>query len=195
MKIISQLTGLCLFALLWVFNSTAQGSEHEYREHGAHEHGAAILNIAIESNSLHLELESPAMNIVGFEHAPKNHEQEHAVKHAVSELRKGNTLFILPAAAQCHLAEVEVESPLLETDQHEHKDDHKPDKHKEEHSERHSEFHAAYVFQCKNINALNEIDVQLFNKFKGTEELRVQLISAKGQTVKELTAKQHKLVF
>ena len=45
---------------------------HEHDEHAsldAHEHGSASLNIALEGNSLELELDSPAMNLLGFEHA------------------------------------------------------------------------------------------------------------------------------
>ena len=189
MKIIFQLVGLPLYGIMLSMSPAAFSSEHEHhehREHNAHQHGAALLNIAIEGNSLHIELESPAMNFVGFEHAPKNHEQKHAVEHAAAELKNGNSLFVLTAAAQCSLTEAQVESPMLEQEHNEHE---KHDK------EMHSEFHANYVFQCKQIKALRTVDVQLFNKFSGTDEIRVQLITSKGQTVKELTAGNHKLVF
>jgi Protein of unknown function (DUF2796) len=43
----------------------------ERRELGAHEHGHSVLNIAIEGDRIEMELMSPGMDIVGFEHAPK----------------------------------------------------------------------------------------------------------------------------
>ena len=61
------------FALLPLAAAHAAHDEHEHHdEHAslaAHEHGAAQLNVALEGQRLELALESPAMNLVGFEHA------------------------------------------------------------------------------------------------------------------------------
>ena len=35
----------------------------------AHEHGSASLDIAIDTNTIEMKFESPAVNIVGFEYA------------------------------------------------------------------------------------------------------------------------------
>ena len=42
--------------------------DHEHGSLGAHEHGVGRLNAALDGQTLELELESPAMNLVGFEH-------------------------------------------------------------------------------------------------------------------------------
>ena len=57
----------------------------ETRQLGSHEHGAAILNVAIADESLSIEYRTPAANIVGFEHAPSTEAQVQAV-HDATEL-------------------------------------------------------------------------------------------------------------
>lgn len=185
MKNLNQLAGLILSVVSLTVSPVVLSSEdhHEHREHGAHEHGSATLNIAIEENSLHIELESPAMNIVGFEHAPGNEKQTKAVTQAAAALKDAHKQFVLPAAAQCTLTEAHIESPLIKHEQH-----------KAEKAETHSEFHASYIFACENISELNNINVRLFETFKGMDDIDVQLISTQGQTTKELTAGHSVLV-
>ena len=42
--------------------------EHEHGSLGAHEHGVGRLNAVLDGQALELEFDSPAMNLVGFEH-------------------------------------------------------------------------------------------------------------------------------
>ena len=44
----------------------------EFEQHHAHEHGKVTLNVAIDESTLVVELDAPAINVVGFEHAPRN---------------------------------------------------------------------------------------------------------------------------
>ena len=43
----------------------------EFESHHAHEHGVATLGVAIEQRQLDIILESPAINVLGFEHSPR----------------------------------------------------------------------------------------------------------------------------
>jgi len=175
------MTGFIMPVLFASGNPVAVSAEHQqHRDHGAHEHGTASLNIAIENSSLYIELESPAMNIVGFEHQPTNDKQTRAVKQATNLLKKATQQFGLPVAAQCTVSNIQVKSPLLIKQE-------KP-------TDEHSEFHASYIFNCKNISALININVMLFKTFKRMSEIDVQLISSTGQTIKELTAGHSMLV-
>jgi hypothetical protein len=174
--------------------------QHEHRQLGSHEHGVGQLNVAQENETLNIELISPAVNIVGFEHAPANPEQEDAVQSATKTLRDGARVFSLPAEAQCQLAKAEVETDIEgEHDEGKHEgehegEDHDGDKHaahegEDEHDEEvHSEFHVSYAFSCAKPSALTHIDVNLFTLFSGTEELQVQVISEQGQTKVKLTS-------
>ena len=49
---------------------------------GAHVHGEAVLNVVQEGTNVFIEFESPAINLVGFEHAPINPEQKAAFDRA-----------------------------------------------------------------------------------------------------------------
>ena len=175
--------GAALLTLMLYNTAPAFADEHEHREQEAHEHGVAKLNIAQEGNTLQIELSSPAMNLVGFEHAPRNKQQQAAVQQAVAGLQKGERLFQLSPAAGCHLTEYDVDSSLME-EEHGH-DEHGKEEHEDEHE--HADFDASYVFQCKNPAALRSIEVKLFKLFPGTEELEVQLLTDKGQRALELT--------
>ena len=67
------------FALLPLHAAQAANHEHSHahahEEHAsldAHEHGVASLNVALDGQTLEIQLQSPAMNLVGFEHEAKS---------------------------------------------------------------------------------------------------------------------------
>lgn len=159
--------------------------EQQYEQHQAHVHGEAELMIAVDGPVLELELISPAMNIVGFEHAPTTPAQQAAVEQAVERLRQADRLFQLPPAAGCSLVEAEVETGLLASamhhEPHEH-DEHPAEthEHQAEH-DGHAEFHAHYHFQCRQAEALEGIEVRLFEPFPGMQRIHAQSVSAHGQ--------------
>jgi len=183
---------LCTFAsaVMLAVVSTASASDTT-RQLDSHEHGHATLNVAVDGNSLAIEFESPAANIVGFEHKPENHEQEEAIEKAEAMLSQAGTMFGLPGAAGCTLAKVEVEAP--HDDHHDdHKDekhdDHKDEKHDDHEGEVHSEFHASWLFDCKSIDKLDSLEVKIFEQFPGTEEIDASVIGRSGQSAVELSA-------
>lgn len=105
---------LAVIGLATAFLSLAWAEEaHEHRHHGTHEHGVAELRLAQEGGQVLLDLESPAVNIVGFEHAPANAADREALERAVQTLKDGERLFRFAAEAECRLTEVRVETPLL----------------------------------------------------------------------------------
>ena len=172
----------------------------ETRQHESHVHGAAELNIALDGTKLFLELSSPAANIVGFEHAPNNEEQRETVHKAMEQLKKGEKLFVLPAKAKCRLQEAHIENVMKEEhhDKHEDEDHDEEEKHSDkEHDDgaEHSDIEVTYHFECTHPEHLKTIDVLLFKRFSGVEEIEVQLITTTKQTALELTPKKHLLSF
>ncbi len=193
----------------------------ETRHHGAHVHGMAKLNIALDGNELLLELTSPAANIVGFEHAPGTEKEKHAVHEAVELLEDGEKMFSFTAGAECRLHEARVISDMTgehhdeeDRDRKEHgkphkghddapkKHGHQDEEHIENHTEEphgqgdvHSEFQVTYHFECGNPDRLKSVDVLLFSAFPGFEEIEVQLLTREIQTGLELSSKKHKLSF
>ncbi|MGE8411531.1 MAG: DUF2796 domain-containing protein [Pseudomonas sp.] len=159
--------------------------EHEHASLGAHEHGVARLNAVLDGQALELELQSPAMNLVGFEHAPGTDADKAKVAAARKQLEQPLVLFNLPRAAACVVAKQELESPLFgdKPDADDHDDDEEAkgaDGH--EHHHEHSEIHAHYQLTCAKPDALKTLDLgQIFKTFPATQKIQVQLISPSGQ--------------
>jgi hypothetical protein len=173
--------------------------DHDHDEHGslsAHEHGVGRLNAALDGQTLELELESPAMNLVGFEHAATSDADKAKVAAVRAQLEKPLVLFNLPKAAGCVIATQELESPLF-GDKPDADDDHdEADKDGHEHHHDHSEIHAHYQFTCSAPGALKSLDLaNIFNTFPATQKIQVQLISPSGQQGVEVTAKAAALKF
>ena len=136
----------------------------------------------------HLRLLALLVARVGFafEHEPRTDEQKAAIADAVAALEDGSTLFELTGAAECSLAETDVE---LETDDDDHSDhDHHSDHDDHDGDEQHSEFEAEYAFECDNAGKLAKIRVGLFDRFPLTTEVEVSYVGEGFQTFKSLTA-------
>ncbi|WP_339503009.1 DUF2796 domain-containing protein [Pseudomonas silesiensis] len=172
----------------------ADEHDHEHGSLGAHEHGVGHLNAALDGQTLELELESPAMNLVGFEHVATTDADKAKVAAVRAQLEKPLVLFNLPKAAGCSIAKQELESPLF-GDKPDADDDHDHDA-KDEHHHDHSDIHAHYQFSCSSPGALKTLDLaNIFNTFPATRKIQVQLIGPSGQQGIEVTAKTAALKF
>jgi len=165
--------------------------DHAHEEHGSlgkHEHGVASLNVALDGQTLEIQLQSPAMNLVGFEHEAKSDADKAKVAAARQHLEQPQALFALPIEAKCALQDSELDSPLFgghAHDEHEHADEHG-----------HSDIDASYRFACANAEALQTLELgSFFGTFPGTEKLEVQLIGPSGQQGAELTPSNSRLSF
>ena len=99
-------------------------SDGEHREHEAHEHGHGTLDIVVEGEELVIELRIPAVNVVGFEHAPKDDAEREAVRQALVPFGDAASLFVLPAEAECEVEEAEAAIVSMG-----HEDEHEKDEH------------------------------------------------------------------
>jgi hypothetical protein len=168
--------------------------DHEHGSLSAHEHGVGRLNAALDGQTLELELESPAMNLVGFEHAATSDADKAKVAAVRAQLEKPLALFNLPKAAGCVVASQELESPLF-GGKPDADDDHDEDA-KDEHHHDHSEIHAHYHFTCATPGALKTLDLaNIFITFPATQKIQLQLIGPSGQQGVEVTSKAAALKF
>ena len=185
-------------AALFLVPLMAGAAEHEKREHDAHEHGQGLLTVVTEGDELAIEFRMPAVNVVGFEHEPSTDEQRRAVEEALAVFRRADSLFVLPESARCRVEEVEVELAGMaheegEAHEHEKHDEHdKHDKHGEhdEHEghdeEAHSELHGEYHFHCEAPDALDRLEVRLFEHLSNAEEIEAQIVTATMQAATDL---------
>lgn len=172
--------------------------DHEHGSLGAHEHGVGRLNAVLDGQALELELDSPAMNLVGFEHVATSVADKAKVAAARKQLENPVALFNLPKAAGCVVGNQELNSPLFgdkpEADHDDDDDDAKDGAH--EHHHDHSEIHAHYQFTCATPTALSNLDLsQVFKTFPATQKIQVQLIGPSGQQGVEATATAATLKF
>ena len=175
---------IAMIAILSLISSAPTLAQEPTRQLDAHVHGQGKLNIVIEGQTIAMELEIPAWDIVGFGHEPSTDKQKEVMKSAKETLHdKPLSLFVLPKEANCKLASSKVG--------HEHADEHHEDEHKEHKGEEkdaeHSEFHAKYKVLCKSPEKLTSIKFAFFKRFANSKELDVTIIGKKGAKKYEVT--------
>ena len=164
----------------------AHDHDHAHGTLGAHEHGVAKLNVVLDGNTLELELDSPAMNLVGFEHAASSDADKAKVAAVRQQLEQPLKLFGLSAAANCKEEQQELESPLFGDAAKADDDD--------EHA--HSDIGAHYQLTCANPDKLAQVDLApLFKAFPATQKINVQLIGPNGQKGVETTPAKAAVAF
>lgn len=193
--------GLSLFSIGIVANAQEE----------AHEHGLAKVMLVSEADLVSLQFESPAMNLVGFEHEPSSKAQHKALEQALGKLNKPESLISFNGG-QCRFISTELNSPFDSShndnkgnkkDEHKH-DQHKHDENKHKHDEHkhghtghevseHRDFLVEYQARCQKIDELKAIDFTILNIFKGIEELDVQYIFSGEQGASTLTGKRSRL--
>ena len=172
--------------------------EHEHGSLGKHEHGVAQLNVALDGKTLELQVDSPAMNFVGFEHAAASDADKATVAAVQAQLKQPLQLLALPASAQCSVKSVDLSSPLFgdapKAEDHDH--EHADGDHDEHEGHQHADIDARYELTCAEPQHLAGLDfAPLFQRFPATQKIQVQLIGPSGQQGAELTAANPTLNF
>lgn len=173
-----------LLALPFALLPLAVAHAHDEHDHdhahgtlGAHEHGVARLNAVLDGNTLELELDSPAMNLVGFEHMASSDADKAKVAAVRQQLEQPLKLFALASSAGCKEDQQELESPLFGDAA---KADDDGDEHEKGHV--HSDISAHYQLTCATPEKLTQIDLApLYKAFPATQKINVQLIGPNGQ--------------
>ncbi|MFP4279541.1 MAG: DUF2796 domain-containing protein [Halochromatium sp.] len=206
------LCGLALGAF-GVDSGLAQADEQDeqedagYRDHGAHVHGVGHLNIAVDGDLLLIELISPAMDLLGFEHAPRTETQRQTIEATRAQLQAPEQLFTPTPAAGCVASVIELdldldepigEPPASNAPTHEQAHGHNHEhEHEHEHGdhEAHADVYASYAFDCRQPQKLTELELGFFEAFPGARRLRVQLLTETRQDAFELTPSDRRLEF
>lgn len=143
----------------------------------AHEHGVAELRIALDGPTVLVEFESPLVNLLGFEHAPRSDAEKAAMAALEDTLRAPERLFALPAAAGCSLEEVELELPGAA--QHAGHD-HEHDSHGHGHEDEHADAYAVWEYVC--TTPPGAVEVTVIEAFPAIRVLRSEVAGPRGQT-------------
>ncbi|MBO9480270.1 DUF2796 domain-containing protein [Salinisphaera sp. G21_0] len=189
-----------------------------HRHAGAHVHGAGHLNFAIEGRQVHIELETPGFDILGFESIHSD-AQRRQLKDALQELEKDDLWSFTPAAS-CRLKTASASANGEHGEDHHgdadghydsHHDKHGYDDHHADdhhHSHGHDDHHgdghhesahmdiaATYVYECANITGLNSISTRLFQRFANSEQLKVQGFTDSGQIAGQMSRERPEVRF
>ena len=148
-----------------------------------HVHGEGRLEIAIENDSVTLNLDLPLDAAVGFERAPKTDKEKSALAASDKTLNDAVALWQFSSAAQCTLQSSKVNTPFLSSASP------TPGASGKGHAG-HADIEANYVFRCANPSALKGLETTLFKSFKRLYRLEAQRVGPSGQGSGRLTAKQ-----
>lgn len=145
----------------------------------AHTHGRLALDVAIDSQAITLTMEAPLDNFLGFERAPQTDAERKSVAAMIARLNAADTLFIPDPRAECRLSKVTLESAVLGLGDSA-KGDTAPAQ------DEHADIDVSIVFACAKATLARQIDVKLFDAFKGTRNIDAQVASGQGQFKRSL---------
>jgi hypothetical protein len=159
----------------WVQPSPAD----THRQHGAHVHGEATLNIGVDGQLLLISLEAPGMSVLGFEHPPRDDAERSLFRHALEVLGMPEQWLTVPAAAACVLESSKVEphgfeSPSEGGQATQHEGPATP-RAEEAHHE-HADVDVTYRYACHVPLAVRTLDVRLFEVFPDLHKINVELV-------------------
>ena len=155
----------------------------EFEQHHAHEHGKVTLNVAIDTSTFLVELDAPAVNVVGFEHAPRTAGERAAAQQASQLIQAGRGLFGFPPAAECRFSRTEFTEPHWESAAQAEAEEHG----KENGSELHADYEARFTYRCEHPRALAWFEPWLLARLLNVTEARINLITPTGQRSESAT--------
>ena len=135
--------------------------EGDSLEQGKHVHGEVTINVALEGNSLAVELNSPALHVVGFERAARSPEDQRVVSEANTWLKSGAGLIGVPTTALCRLQSVTYTPPAS--------------------TAKHPDYRASYLYRCDQPTALAWVELWALRRLKGVEKVEFNLLNGSVQ--------------
>ena len=138
----------------------------EHEEHGAHEHGTGTLNITQSEQDIEITLDSPGMNLFGFEYQPKSDADKQAVAAAEAKLWIGANLFGFDEAADCKQTAATLDTTAED--------------------DAHSDVAMSWAFTCTKPDALETVSTKLFSTFSGFHQLNAEWVTNAGASALKL---------
>lgn len=159
-----------LLASTWLLFLPLAHAQHR------HVHGEGRLDVAIDKDTITLNLELPLDAAIGFERAPKNDKEKAALVATEKTLNDAAALWLPTPAANCSVQSAEIGMPKFGTGEH-------------------ADVTARYVFRCASPAALKGVETTIFKQFKRLYRLEAQRIGPSGQGAQRLSPKQPSLVW
>lgn len=146
-----------------------------------HTHGQGQALVAQEANQWVIELNLPAADILGFEHAPETEQQKQAIKELKKAVQDSGSFIALPS----HCLRVSVNLEIPSDGEHEHGDN--PHKHDHDHhdsGETHGNVEILLEYRCQS--SINSMSFPVLTNYSSLTSLSVGWITEKGQGAKTI---------
>ena len=196
-------------SLTVALSQSAISSELEALTHGGsqspHVHGNAELHMVLDASQLFLELHSPAMNLLGFEHTASSPEQQAIIESTRIKLANTHTYFMINGG-ECTLNQQSTDFPAVlnvrksvqaDDDRHDNKKNtHRHhDEGDESNNESHSDIESIYRYTCAKPDKLRSMIIRLYEVFPSIESLQVQWVMRNQQGATMLNDDNHEIHF
>ena len=167
----------CLMLALSLATLPALASDNP----GAHQHGHADLQIAVDNNRIDLLLLSPAYNLIGFEHKPQTEEQRQRVQAV--EHWAAKTPLINTQASDCTMTSAAMHVSWGDNDDHDHGHHHHSHDHGGDHAQKstHADVEITQSLNCPDLSGTTRLEASLMTRFPELEHLNVQWVGPQGQ--------------
>jgi hypothetical protein len=169
-------------ALISIMVSASHHNDEHNHQKKAHIHGFSEIWLSISDNKIEVKFESPASNIVGFEHVAKTIKEKEHAQDAKSLLLKPFSLFSFNGN-RCNVMSSVINGFVL-LEEHDH--------HGQENN--HTDISAEYQFSCSPTSKLKNIEIKIFESFPNISEIKVQWISETDQGMSMLKPSNNKLI-
>jgi Protein of unknown function (DUF2796) len=138
------------------------GTTKRRHQHGAHVHGTATLNIAIEARTATIEFISPAESVIGFEHQATSAADQNRQAMALDLLRnKIGSMVVFDPALGCSFSPTKVDV------MHQDKE--------------HAEVHSTFAVSCHTPLAGSKLHFGFTKIFPAIQTVNVRLVAATQQ--------------
>lgn len=156
---------LMVLALLTPAAGAHAAEDHDDHDHttqlGAHVHGAVTVNLALESDLLVAELDAPALQVLGFEKAPRSAAERASVADVDRWLASGRGFLAVPTTAGCRWLKTDYSPPALSSD--------------------HADYRVRTSFRCSQPSQLDWVELWMLRRLQGVEKVEVNLVTPSGQ--------------
>jgi len=188
------ITKTCLVVILSSIYSLSALGQHNP---AAHTHGQGHMTLVFESGQLIVELKTPALNMLGFEHQPTSEKQWKVLDVLKKRLQEPNPILELKPSCQLKSKEIDVpysgeQAKTARSPHNEHAEHHADEDHKGHQHAEHADIIARYEWRCKT-SEMPKINVGYFAEYPGFETLRVEWVVNGKQGVNLLNSRNSTL--
>lgn len=141
---------------------------------GAHQHGHAKLQIALDAEQIDLLLVSPAYNLVGFEHRPRTREQQQTLDDVKARVTQHPMINTPDGRCTVLSGSLHMAWPADDDQANNHDHDHQQ-------SAGHSDMEISQTLSCPGLTPSPQLETALLEQFPAMAHLNVQWLSAQGQ--------------